>query len=162
MGIFALFLFFSQVDFAIIRLLADLLVTGYSTVWFIQNKRVVPASPAYGSDNEHLMTDHHKSQYDDDDDVGDAVMLDLHLEDRSRFSIYDIEEEPAAEEAAAGRAAASRIPASDDAILHEDAMMLPLSLSSTDEHQKTKKKKKMHARLPSQTTVTQRNEDTRP
>ena len=25
-----------QVDFAIIRLLADLLVTGYSTVWFIQ------------------------------------------------------------------------------------------------------------------------------
>jgi len=36
MGIFALFLFFSQVDFAIIRLLADLLVTGYSTVWFIQ------------------------------------------------------------------------------------------------------------------------------
>ena len=36
MGIFALFLFFSQVDFAIIRLMADLLVTGYSTVWFIQ------------------------------------------------------------------------------------------------------------------------------
>lgn len=57
MGIFALFLFFSQVslvppihivhatmltfwvqqvDFAMIRLLADLLVTGYSTVWFIQ------------------------------------------------------------------------------------------------------------------------------
>jgi hypothetical protein len=25
-----------QVDFAVIRLLADLLVTGYSTVWFIQ------------------------------------------------------------------------------------------------------------------------------
>lgn len=36
MGIFALFLFFSQVDFAVIRLVADLLVTGYSTVWFIQ------------------------------------------------------------------------------------------------------------------------------
>ena len=36
MGVFALFLFFSQVDFAIIRLLADWLVTGYSTVWFIQ------------------------------------------------------------------------------------------------------------------------------
>ena len=36
MGVFSLFLFFSQVDFAIIRLLADWLVTGYSTVWFIQ------------------------------------------------------------------------------------------------------------------------------
>jgi hypothetical protein len=36
MGIFALFLFFSQVDFALIRLLADWLVTGFSTLWFIQ------------------------------------------------------------------------------------------------------------------------------
>lgn len=36
MGVFSLFLFFSQVDFAIIRLLADWIVTGYSTVWFIQ------------------------------------------------------------------------------------------------------------------------------
>ena len=40
MGIFALFLFFSQVDFAIIRLLADWLVTGFSTMWFIQVTRV--------------------------------------------------------------------------------------------------------------------------
>jgi hypothetical protein len=36
MGVFSLFLFFSQVDFAIVRLLADWIVTGYSTVWFIQ------------------------------------------------------------------------------------------------------------------------------
>ena len=36
MGVFALFLFFSQVDFALLRLLADWLVTGYSTIWFIQ------------------------------------------------------------------------------------------------------------------------------
>ena len=36
MGIFSLFLFFSQVDFAFIRLLADWIVTGFSTVWFIQ------------------------------------------------------------------------------------------------------------------------------
>jgi hypothetical protein len=36
MGVFSLFLFFSQVDFAMIRLLADWIVTGYSTVWFIQ------------------------------------------------------------------------------------------------------------------------------
>ena len=36
MGVFALFLFFSQVDFALVRLIADWIVTGYSTVWFIQ------------------------------------------------------------------------------------------------------------------------------
>ena len=36
MGVFSLFLFFSQVDFALVRLLADWIVTGYSTVWFIQ------------------------------------------------------------------------------------------------------------------------------
>jgi hypothetical protein len=36
MGVFSLFLFFSQVDFAVIRLLADWIVTGFSTVWFIQ------------------------------------------------------------------------------------------------------------------------------
>jgi hypothetical protein len=41
MGVFSLFLYFSrQVDFAMIRLLADWIITGYSTVWFIQVRRV--------------------------------------------------------------------------------------------------------------------------
>ena len=42
MSVFSLFLFFSQVDFAIVRLLADWLVTGYSTVWFIQARYLCP------------------------------------------------------------------------------------------------------------------------
>jgi hypothetical protein len=42
MGVFALFLFFSQVDFAMIRLLADWIVTGYSTLWFIQVRSPSP------------------------------------------------------------------------------------------------------------------------
>jgi hypothetical protein len=36
MGVFSLFLFFCQFDFAMIRLLTDWIVTGHSTVWFIQ------------------------------------------------------------------------------------------------------------------------------
>lgn len=43
MSVFALFLFFSQVDFAIVRLLADWIVTGFSTVWFIQGKVYDPS-----------------------------------------------------------------------------------------------------------------------
>jgi hypothetical protein len=43
MGVFSLFLFFSQVDFAIVRLLADWLVTGFSTAWFIQDKIYDPS-----------------------------------------------------------------------------------------------------------------------
>lgn len=46
MAVFALFLFFSQVDFAVIRLLADWLVTGVSTAWFLQDKEPVCGSTA--------------------------------------------------------------------------------------------------------------------
>lgn len=55
-----------QVDFAIIRLLADLLVTGYSTVWFIQGKRVVPANLHHHGSEEQLL--HHTSSYEEEDE----------------------------------------------------------------------------------------------
>lgn len=54
-------------DFAIIRLLADLLVTGYSTVWFIQGKRVVPASLHHHGSEEQLL---HTSSYEEEEEEG--------------------------------------------------------------------------------------------
>lgn len=59
MGIFALFLFFSQVDFAIVRLLADWLVTGYSTVWFIQVSICVKARTHTYAQRAHTHTHAH-------------------------------------------------------------------------------------------------------
>ena len=53
MSVFALFLFFSQVDFAVIRLLADWIVTGVSTVWFIQDKVYDPSARRSPSTVEH-------------------------------------------------------------------------------------------------------------
>lgn len=42
MGIFSIFLFFSQIDFLLIRTAADLLVDGYSTIRFMKHKTVNP------------------------------------------------------------------------------------------------------------------------
>jgi hypothetical protein len=38
MSVFSIFIFFSQVDFLIIRCLADVIVSGYSTYMFIKGK----------------------------------------------------------------------------------------------------------------------------
>lgn len=214
-----------QVDFAIIRLLADLLVTGYSTVWFIQHKRVVPA--AAGKDRcqeEHLMAAVHDDKGGDDEDdcddiqgccydeenparagkkPSDAIVLsNLHravsgggaggssgsrgvgIDVSPKFSLFDIDEEQDGN--ATGATAAPR----SDSIMEGDeddlGRMLPLSLSSlpapaAEDTRKNRRKKEqqeegrrklkpppeahvaaMHAMLPSQTTIAQRNEDTRP
>jgi len=194
MGIFALFLFFSQVDFAIIRLLADLLVTGYSTVWFIQNKRVVPSSAAHdenGSDQQLIVP---TSEYDDEDILSDSemtpaaasnmVILDLHKTvdgcGKQKFAIFDINEMDEELETNTspvkqrGPASTSiTVPPSDNDLIlrdEEENRMLPLALSAVIGRsarggscsKQTETKKKLHPRIPSQTTVLQRNEDTRP
>jgi hypothetical protein len=38
MSIFGIFLIFSQVDFLIVRAIADFIINGYSTTWFMKNK----------------------------------------------------------------------------------------------------------------------------
>jgi hypothetical protein len=72
MSVFALFLFFSQVDFAIIRLIADWIVTGFSTVWFIQGKVYDPsyAKPAQNGALRECECMVAAAAADDDDDEG--------------------------------------------------------------------------------------------
>lgn len=41
-GVFSLFLLFSQIDFLLIRAVADMIVNFWSTIWFLSNKRVDP------------------------------------------------------------------------------------------------------------------------
>ena len=172
MGIFALFLFFSQVDFAVIRLLADLLVTGYSTVWFIQGKRVVPTNQ-YQLDTELQLIprDNHQSDYDDEEfleesgNAADIILKILRQDDGDggdkpplvrKFAIVDIDEEINDDEHDNNHKKAEFVPSSD--CMDSDEEMLPLSISKVQE----KSRRKIHPRLPSQTTVSQRNEDTRP
>ena len=50
MGVFGIFLFFSQVDFLLIRLAADLIVSHYVTIRFMEPKRVDPVM--YSRDRE--------------------------------------------------------------------------------------------------------------
>lgn len=50
MGVFGIFLFFSQVDFLLIRLAADLIVSHYVTIRFMEQKRVDPVM--YSRDRE--------------------------------------------------------------------------------------------------------------
>jgi len=41
-GVFGLFLLFSQIDFLLIRAVADMIVNFWSTIWFLSNKRLDP------------------------------------------------------------------------------------------------------------------------
>lgn len=80
MGVFSLFLFFSQVDFAIVRLLADWIVTGFSTAWFIQDKIYDPAlrrtSRSATNDATGIISPSlEERNHDDDDD--DQLELEL-------------------------------------------------------------------------------------
>lgn len=74
MGIFSLFLFFSQVDFAIVRLLADWLVTGFSTVWFIQDKVHDPSitSSSSSSAGDALMMQRRNDDENDDEEMNQS------------------------------------------------------------------------------------------
>lgn len=42
MGVFGIFLLFSQIDFLLVRMFADLLVNHYTTMKFMDGKRVDP------------------------------------------------------------------------------------------------------------------------
>lgn len=100
------------------------------------------------------------------------------MEVSPKFSLFDIDEDG---EAAAAAGVAATAPRSDPIIMDdEQERMLPLYLSSlpapaAEDTRKDRKKKKgqlkpppeapvsvMHAMLPSQTTIAQRKEDTRP
>ena len=98
------------------------------------------------------------------------VILDLHrmvdssssAEDRKKFAIFDAEGEEETHSLSA--------PPSDALVDYdEENKILPLSLSSAplasadnSSSKQSKPKRKLHPRLPSLTTISQRNEDTRP
>ena len=54
MSVFGIFLFFSQLDFLLIRLVADLIVNHYVTYRFMANKTVDPVSYARERFSEHV------------------------------------------------------------------------------------------------------------
>lgn len=53
MSIFGIYLLFSQIDFLIIRCVADMLVTILTTIWFLQHKTIDPVQ--YMAEVQHVL-----------------------------------------------------------------------------------------------------------
>lgn len=77
MGMFGIFLFFSQVDFLFIRCVADLMVSTGTTYWFMANKtvdRVMYTNVVqYGHDTPHHFPLGHNTQKCQDDTTGTNI-----------------------------------------------------------------------------------------
>lgn len=66
MSVFGIFLFFSQVDFLLIRMVADLLVSIVTTMWWCQNKTVDPVKYELEGNGNLGVDKDQEGMYDDE------------------------------------------------------------------------------------------------